>query len=180
MGGAKASTKVPVISHLLNCSEHVAVGGVIANDILKVRGRDVGTSRVDDYAVGLASSLDVNDTRLVIPTDFIEHEGAILDMGPQSAQVIADLCSTASLIVWNGPMGIFENPAYRAGTNTIAQAVAQSSATSVIGGGDTASAVRVCGLELSSFDFASTGGGAMLALLAGQRLPGLDVLGYRP
>ncbi len=180
MGGAKASTKVPVIQYLLDRSDHVAVGGVLANDILKAQGRDIGTSRVDDDAVGLASALNVHDPRLVVPTDFVEHEGAILDMGPQSARVVADLCKSASLIVWNGPLGIFENPTYRHGTAIIARAIAESSAMSIVGGGDTVSSIRTCGFELSAFDFVSTGGGAMLAFLAGQRLAGLDVLGYRP
>lgn len=180
MGGAKASTKVPVVQYLLDRSDHVAIGGILANDILKARGRDIGTSRVDDDAVGLASALNVYDPRLIVPTDFIEHEGAMLDMGPQSARAVADLCKNASLIVWNGPLGVFENPTYRHATAIIARAIAESPAMSIVGGGDTVASIRACGLELSAFDFISTGGGAMLAFLAGQRLAGLDVLGYRP
>jgi phosphoglycerate kinase len=100
-----------------------------------------------------------------------------MDMGLDSAQAFAALAEHAKLIVWNGPVGKFEDPRYAQGTDAIARAIAASPAVSVIGGGDTIAAVDRIGL-LGEFDFVSTGGGAMLAFLAGEQLPGLKALGY--
>jgi phosphoglycerate kinase len=177
MGGAKASTKVPVIRHLIDQAEMIAVGGVVANDILKEKGVDVAQSRVDEDAHELLAGLDLNDSRLVVPTDHVTSDGQILDLGPNSAAAFAALARDAKLIIWNGPMGKFEDDRYIAGTRAVAQAIADSSAQKVIGGGDTVSAVDKLGL-LDTMGFVSTGGGAMLAFLAGQQLPGLKALGY--
>lgn len=178
MGGAKASTKVPVIKSLLPKAQNIAVGGVIANDILRERGVDVGTSKVDDDAHELLVGVDVHDDRLVVPDDFVRDGTALLDVGPQSAQRFATLAGKATMIIWNGPMGRFEDERYIGATRTLAEAIASSSAHSVIGGGDTVAALDSLGIGLDRFGFVSTGGGAMLTFLAGQRLPGLEALGY--
>lgn len=177
MGGAKASTKVPVIKHLIDRSEHILVGGVVANDILKARGQDVGLSLVDEDLSQLFDGLDINDGRISVPDDFVITEGKILDIGPKSSKRFADIISAAKMVIWNGPMGMFEDERYAAGTAAIAQAVSMAP-LSIIGGGDTIAAVSKCGIALDRFSFVSTGGGAMLAFLAGERLSGLEALNY--
>lgn len=175
MGGAKASTKVPVIRHLLPQSEAVLVGGVIANDILKAQGKDVKASLVDEDAPTLLTDVNLNDPKLLIPADFVEDQQKNLDIGPQSIAHFQKVISHASLIVWNGPMGMFEDARFMGGTKAIAEAILVSGVQNVIGGGDTIAAVNQLGL-LERFGFVSTGGGAMLAFLAGENLPGLEIL----
>jgi phosphoglycerate kinase len=150
MGGAKVETKMPTIQFLLDKAEAIAIGGKIANE------------------------LSSPDLRLHVPVDFAEDK---LDIGPKTAEAFAALAVGASMIVWNGPMGKFEDPRFMHGTEAVARAVANSGAWTVVGGGDTIAAVNQLGL-LDRFGFVSTGGGAMLAFLAGQRLPGLEALGY--
>jgi phosphoglycerate kinase len=161
VGGAKASTKVPVIKFLIGNAEHIAVGGVVANDVL-------------------AGKADVrpDDPKLVVPKDFVLEDGHASDIGPQASAEFARLVSSAKLIVWNGPMGKFEDDRFFTGTKMLAEAIAASHAFSVIGGGDTIAAIAKVGIPLERFGFVSTGGGAMLAFLAGTEMPGLRVLGY--
>jgi 3-phosphoglycerate kinase len=177
MGGAKASTKIPVVRHMLDRAEHIAVGGVLANDIFKEQGIDIGASRVDDDAHELLQGLDLNHPKLTIPHDTVMLDGQIMDIGNESAKAFAALAQGAKLIVWNGPLGKFEDPRYMEGTKVLAEAIALSGAWTVIGGGDTIAAVSKLGI-LDRFSYVSTGGGAMLAFLAGQQLPGLEALGY--
>ncbi len=154
MGGAKVETKMPVITHMLEKAEVIAVGGKLANEL--------GASP---------------DAKVLVPSDFVTADGAALDIGPQTSERYAELARDAKLIIWNGPMGKFEDERYFAGTRVLAQAIAAASAQKIIGGGDTVSAVDKLGL-LDKMGFVSTGGGAMLAFLAGQQLPGLKALGY--
>jgi phosphoglycerate kinase len=154
IGGAKVSTKMPVVEYLLDKAEAIAVGGKIANEL------------------GAPS-----DARVHVPSDFVIDNGQKLDIGPETAAAYAALARNAERIVWNGPMGKWEDPRYAAGTRALAEAIAASPAQKLIGGGDTVSAVRRFGL-LDAMGFVSTGGGAMLAFLAGERLPGLHALGY--
>lgn len=185
IGGAKAETKVPVIKNFINKAEFVLTGGVVANDILKEKGQDVGSSVVDVNSKELLAGLDINNPKLFIPKDFIIFDNKILDIGEKTITKYCDSIKTASMIIWNGPMGLFENPSFAMGTNKIGRAVAESNAHKIIGGGDTISAVDKIGL-LGKFDpstgsgqaFVSTGGGAMLAFLAGEKLPGLEALDY--
>lgn len=151
IGGAKVETKMPTIEYLLDKSEAIAVGGKIANELPPM-----------------------SDSCVYVPVDFAENK---LDIGPETAKVFAALTTQAKLIVWNGPMGKFEDEKFAAGTRVVAEAIAGSAAFTIIGGGDTIAAVNQFGL-LNKFGFVSTGGGAMLAFLAGQRLPGLEALGY--
>lgn len=177
MGGAKASTKVPVIKNFLDKAEHILVGGVIANDILKARGADIGLSVADENFEELLNGLDISDKRLVMPTDFNIHENKIYDIGPRTIAEYVSIIQGSKFIIWNGPVGLFEDERFAAGTNALIKAISKSGAHKVIGGGDTISAVDKLGL-LDKFDFVSTGGGAMLAFLAGEKLPGLEALGY--
>lgn len=178
MSGAKASTKVPVIRALLDHASTIALGGIIANDLLRERGVDILASRTDEDAHALMQGLDVNDARLTLPTDFTVVDGQYLDIGPITAAAYAELARGAKRIIWNGPMGKFEDARFLEGTRVLARAIADSSAEKVVGGGDTVAAIAKCGLRLDAFGFVSTGGGAMLAFLAGQQLPGLKALGY--
>ena len=172
MGGAKASTKVPVIKNFMKKAEAVLVGGVVANDILKAKGQDMGSSVVDTDLHLLLMNLDLNDSKLHVPTDFVVFDNKILDIGDQTMRTYISMIQSAKTVIWNGPMGLFENPVFAKGTNEVAQALVASSAFKVIGGGDTISAVDKLHL-LGKFDFVSTGGGAMLAFLAGDQLPGI-------
>ena len=181
IGGAKASTKVPVIKNLIDKAEHVLLGGVVANDVLKEKGQDMGSSVVDADAKELLAGLDLNDPRLVTPTDFIIFDNKILDIGDATMEEYIDIIGKAKMIIWNGPMGLFENKAFARGTEVVAEVIVSSSAKKIIGGGDTISALSQFGLldklALSGAEgFVSTGGGAMLAFLAGQSMPALEAL----
>ena len=175
MGGAKASTKIPVIKNFLDKADKVLLGGVIANDILKIKGQDVGDSIVDENASELLAGLDLNNPQLVMPKDFNISDKKILDIGPEAIKEFSELIKNSKMIIWNGPMGMFEDDKFANGTNKIAQAITESSAMKIVGGGDTISAIDKIGL-MDKFDFVSTGGGAMLAFLAGEKLPGLEAL----
>lgn len=177
VGGAKAQTKLPVVKNFLDKAEKILIGGVVANDILHELGRDMGSSLVDDNARELMSGLDLMSERLVIAEDFIISEGKALDIGPKTIEKFTDAIQSARMAIWNGPMGAFEDERFAQGTNALAHAIAGSDALSIIGGGDTISAVKKIGV-LDQFSFVSTGGGAMLNFLAGERLPGLVALGY--
>jgi phosphoglycerate kinase len=177
IGGAKAETKVPVVKNFISKAELILLGGVVANDVLKERGQDMGSSIVDENSKELLAGLDINDPKLLVPEDFVVFDNKILDIGEKTIKKYIDAISGASVVIWNGPMGLFENPSFAMGTNGLAKAIVNSSAYKIMGGGDTISAVDKLGF-LDKFDLVSTGGGAMLAFLAGEKLPGLKALGY--
>jgi phosphoglycerate kinase len=177
MGGAKASTKVPVIKHFMDKADAILVGGVIANDILKARGQDVMQSSVDEDATQLLEGVDLDSDKLIIPHDFHWGDDKILDIGPESIKKFEAIISQATRIIWNGPMGLFEDVRFSLGTNSIARAIASGKATSILGGGDTIAAINGLGLA-DQYTFVSTGGGAMLTFLAGEKLPALQALNY--
>ncbi len=177
VGGAKASTKIPVIKNFLDKADKILLGGVIANDILKAKGQDVGDSVVDENALELLAGLDLNSPQLIMPKDYNIFQNKILDIGPEAIKEFSEIIKNSKTIIWNGPMGMFEDPKFADGTNKIAQAITESPAMKIVGGGDTISAVDKIGL-MDKFDFVSTGGGAMLAFLAGEELPSLKALGY--
>jgi len=176
LGGAKASTKIPMIHNMLEITEHILVGGVMANILLKIKGFDIKSSRIDELPKNLLDSIDVNNKKILIPDDFVWSEGKILDIGPESTKRFIGVIKNAKLIVWNGPMGKYEDEGFGDSTKKIANAVIESSGLSVIGGGDTISAVKSFEINLDKFGFVSTGGGAMLAFLSGEKLPGLTAL----
>jgi len=177
MGGAKARTKIPVIKNFISKSQNILVGGVVANDILKEMGVDIGLSVADRDTAGLLKGLDIKDKRLMIPLDFNIFEKKIFDIGPNTIREYVNKIQSAKVVIWNGPMGLFEDERFSAGTNAVAMAIAQSGGYKTIGGGDTITVVNRLGL-LDKFDFVSTGGGSMLSFLAGDKLPGLEALGY--
>ncbi len=177
MGGAKASTKIPVIKNFVNKAEKILLAGVIANDILKERGEDVMRSVADVNSKELLAGLDLRDHRLILPEDFNIFEKQFFDVGPKTLEIFIGIINKAKMVIWNGPVGIYEDPRFTKGTDAIAVAMAASGAFKVVGGGDSVAAVNKLGI-LDKFDFVSTGGGAMLEFLAGNKLPGLEVLGY--
>lgn len=192
IGGAKISTKIALIEKLLNKTEHVMVGGALANTILLAQGKEVGKSLVEKE---LAESVkDLSSPKLLIPLDVVvakeAKEGAekqvkaidqveaddnILDIGPKTVEAFSKIIKDVKTVIWNGPMGLFEIADFAEGTNKIAQAVVDSSAYSIIGGGETVEAVKKTG-NADQVSFISTGGGAMLEFLEGKELPGIKAL----
>jgi phosphoglycerate kinase len=189
LGGAKISTKLPVIKNFLDKAEKILIGGAIANSFFKARGIQIGASVVDDTVV------DVSDPKIVLPeivvvTDDktgksratsmpvgdIAPNQMIVDICPEFAEKFAEIIERSRMVVWNGPMGLSEIETFAGGTKVIARAVA-SAPHSIVGGGDTIAAADKLGL-LDKFTFVSTGGGAMLEFLAGKELPGLEALEY--
>ncbi|MFL7894367.1 MAG: phosphoglycerate kinase [Anaerolineales bacterium] len=195
LGGAKISDKIGVIENLLENADQVLIGGGMANTFFKAQGYPVGDSLVEDEALDTARSLlDRSDKRLRLPVDVvigdqfsadaelsimsmgpIPEGWRILDIGPETVKGYGKTISEAGTIVWNGPMGVFEFPRLATGTFGIAAAVAESKATSIIGGGDSVAAVNQAGLA-DQITHISTGGGASLEMLEGKTLPGLAAL----
>jgi len=195
LGGAKVSDKIPVIRKLLATCDKVLIGGAMANTFWLAQGGSVGRSLVEPDKVDLARQLlEEGGQKLVLPTD--GHAGdavasdcrkqivkagqvpegfMVLDIGPETAAKYAQIVRTAKTIVWNGPMGVFETPPFDEGTKAVAQAIAESGATSVIGGGDSAAAIQKLGFA-DRVSHVSTGGGASLAMLEGRRFVAVDLL----
>ena len=199
LGGAKVSDKLGVIENLLGKVDVLAIGGGMVFTFLKAQGKEIGTSLVEvemlDVVKGLIATAEKNGVKLVLPTDIVVAPAfaqdatptlvsadAIpanqmgLDIGPVSAQAFADEIVKCKTVFWNGPMGVFEFPNFAAGTKVVAQALTQVSGISVVGGGDSAAAVRALGFADTQFGYISTGGGASLEYLEGKELPGLKAL----
>jgi len=196
MGGAKVSDKVPVIRSLLDKADRVLIGGGMANTFFKAQGYAVGKSLVEDDVLDVAKSLLTTfGDRLQLPVDVVVAEAfkpeaahkvvaladvpagwMILDIGPATVAAFEKTLSTAKTVVWNGPMGVFEFPAFAEGTFAIARALANlTDAVTIIGGGDSAAAVRQAGVT-DKMSHVSTGGGASLEFLEGKTLPGVAAL----
>jgi phosphoglycerate kinase len=199
LGGAKVSDKLGVIENLLGKVDVLAIGGGMVFTFLKAQGKEIGTSLVEaemlDVVKGLIATAEKNGVKLVLPTDIVVAPtfaadatptlvaaDAIpanqmgLDIGPVSAQAFASEIVKCKTVFWNGPMGVFEFPNFAAGTKVVAQALTEVSGISVVGGGDSAAAVRALGFADSQFGYISTGGGASLEYLEGKELPGLKAL----
>ncbi len=197
LGGAKVSDKLAVVTNLIERVDALIVGGAMAYTFLKSRGEAVGNSRVEeDFLTEAGAILDRAESRgvaVLLPSDHIcassfdsdraeTHLGCIpegmmgLDIGPASAATFAGVIAEAGTVVWNGPMGVFEREPYASGTRAVAEAVAATDGYTVVGGGDSAAAVKLFGLA-AKVDHVSTGGGASLQLLEGASLPGLAALG---
>ncbi|MDP2651803.1 MAG: phosphoglycerate kinase [bacterium] len=174
IGGMKFRTKEAVLEKLLATYDHVFVGGALANDFLKASGKDIGKSLVSGADEGMLKKL-LGNPKLVLPIDSIVANEIIVDHGPGTRALLASLAQKAKTILWNGPLGNYEN-GFVDTTDAFARAVATSRAYSVIGGGDTVAAIEHLGL-VSQFSFVSTGGGAMLQFLATGTLPGIEALG---
>jgi phosphoglycerate kinase len=199
LGGAKVSDKLGVIENLLGKVDVLAIGGGMVFTFLKAQGKEIGTSLVEvemlDVVTGLLATAEKNGVKLLLPTDIVVaptfaadatptlvSADAIpvdqmgLDIGPVSAAAFAAEIVKCKTLFWNGPMGVFEFPNFAAGTKVVAQALTQVSGISVVGGGDSAAAVRALGFADSDFGYISTGGGASLEYLEGKELPGLKAL----
>ncbi len=195
LGGAKVSDKIGVIRNLLQTTDQILIGGGMANTFFKAQGYPVGDSLVEEGALDVARELlDEGGSKLRLPVDVvvadafnadaqskvmdmgpIEDGWRILDVGPETIASYSKVVSEAGAVVWNGPMGVFEFKRFAEGTFALAKAVAQSQAESIIGGGDSAAAIKQSGLA-ETVTHVSTGGGASLQMLEGEALPGLVAL----
>ena len=201
LGGAKVADKLNVINNLLEKCDTLIIGGGMAYTFLKAKGYEVGKSLLDetkiDYCKEMIEKAEKNGKKLLLPVDTVlidafpdpidkadiatevvkadaipaDKEGA--DIGPETAALYADAVKSAKTVVWNGPMGVFENPVLAAGTKAVAKALAETDATTIIGGGDSAAAVNQLGFA-DKMSHISTGGGASLEFLEGKVLPGVD------
>ncbi|SFN01376.1 phosphoglycerate kinase [Thermodesulforhabdus norvegica] len=198
IGGAKVSTKIGVLENLLSRCNIMIIGGAMANTFMKALGRPVGASQVeDDYIetareflkraqeLGVevhlpvdavaAPSIDAEAEAMEVSLDNIPENLAIFDVGPRTVELFREAIEKASTVVWNGPMGVFEKPAFARGTMELAKAIAEHKGLTVAGGGDTVSALNEFGLY-DKVGYVSTGGGAFLELLEGKALPGVEAL----
>ncbi|MBR4461355.1 MAG: phosphoglycerate kinase [Erysipelotrichaceae bacterium] len=202
LGGAKVADKLKVINNLLEKCDTLIIGGGMAYTFLKAQGKEIGDSLVDDekldYCKEMLDKAVSLGKELLLPIDTVvaDHfpdpiDGPIeteavdvdhipadkqgLDIGPKTAELFADKVKTAKTVVWNGPMGVFENPTLAAGTNAVAKALAETDATTIIGGGDSAAAIKQLGYA-DKVSHVSTGGGASLEFLEGNGLPGVDII----
>ncbi|WP_330176375.1 phosphoglycerate kinase [Streptomyces sp. NBC_01498] len=204
LGGAKVSDKLGVIDHLLEKADRILIGGGMAYTFLKAQGHEVGVSllqedqipavqeylkRAEERGVEFVLPVDVlvasafPDLKTkapahpqTVPVDAIPADGMGLDNGPETNRLYAAKLADAATVFWNGPMGVFEHPDYAEGTRAVAQALIDSDAFTVVGGGDSAAAVRILGFDETAFGHISTGGGASLEYLEGKTLPGLAAL----
>jgi 3-phosphoglycerate kinase len=201
LGGAKVSDKIEVIDNLLSKVNALVIGGAMAYTFLKAQGVEIGKSRVEEDKIDLAKTLikkaqDLH-IQIILPQDHVivetvdakaPHKATTdrsipvgwigVDIGPQTAKAIASLLEKAKTVIWNGPMGIFEMPAFAAGTLAVAEALAQATrngATTIVGGGDSVAAVKQAGIA-DKLSHISTGGGASLEFLEGKILPGIAAL----
>ena len=197
VGGAKISDKIDLIESFINIANNILVGGAMAYTFLRARGIATGKSLVESEKIALAKDLlakaSTKNVSIELPVDHVVAPGLEsaasqvisitetppdqmgLDIGPETIRRYSGIIRQAKTIVWNGPMGVFENPKFAAGTFAIARAVADSNAYSIVGGGDSAAAVAQSGVG-SKITHISTGGGASLEFLSGQKLPGVEVL----
>ncbi len=199
LGGSKVSDKLGVIANLLEKADILLIGGGMAYTFLAAQGYAVGTSLLEadqvDTVKGYletarakgveivlpvdvvaADTFAADSPSVVVPADGIPEDKMGLDIGPESRALFAEKIASAKTVVWNGPMGVFEFPAFAEGTRAVARAMSESDAFTIIGGGDSAAAVRILGFDEDTFSHISTGGGASLEFLEGKVLPGIAVL----
>lgn len=195
LGGAKISDKIGVIKNLLTKADKILIGGGMANTFLKAQGYEMADSLVEAEVLDVAKDLLAQSAgKLMLPVDMVlanafDQEAEmktvdlgdvpagwrVLDIGPKTVEAFNAVVANAGTVVWNGPMGVFEFPKFAAGTFAVAKAVAECSAVSIIGGGDSVAAINQSGLD-DKITHISTGGGASLEMLEGLELPGLAVL----
>ena len=198
IGGAKVSDKIGVIGNLLGKVDTLIIGGGMANTFLRAKGLDLGKSLLEGDKVDLALALinkatdagvkillpvdlvisraaDPEAERKVVPVDSVPEDWMALDIGPESSQIFGQAVREAKTVIWNGPMGVFEMEPFAQGTFSIARSLAESGATTIVGGGDSAAAVEKAGVA-GRITHISTGGGASLEFLEGKKLPGLAAL----
>ena len=201
VAGSKVSTKLTILESLANKVDQLIVGGGIANTFMLAAGLKIGKSLAEpdllEQARAVIQSMQARGAAVPIPTDVVtakafkadatatvkaasdvDDDDLILDIGPQTARRLADQLRLAGTIVWNGPVGVFEFPAFEGGTKAIAHAIADSAAFSIAGGGDTLAAIAKYGIE-DKIGYISTGGGAFLEVLEGKTLPAFEILARR-
>jgi phosphoglycerate kinase len=199
VGGAKMKTKIGVIETFLEIADTILVGGGIANTFLSAKGEKIGDSLFEateiETAQGILQKAKEHRCELILPTDIvaskevteeatgktmitndIAEDEKILDIGPKTAELFAKKISESKMVVWNGPVGLFEMPNFAQGTKVIAEASAQMNGKAILGGGDTIEAIAHFGFTKEDFFHLSTGGGAMLEFLEGKTLPGIETL----
>lgn len=199
LGGAKPSDKLAVIDNLLGSADRLIIGGGMSYTFLKAQGHEVGKSLLEEEMVprvaDVLAEADRRGVEVVLPVDLVaathygpdaEHEiipvtafpadRESLDMGPATRALFAEKLADAKTVFWNGPVGVFEFPAFSQGTRAVAEAIGRVAGLTVVGGGDSAAAVRILGIPEDSFTHISTGGGASLEYLEGRPLPGLVAL----
>ncbi|WP_182169523.1 phosphoglycerate kinase [Flaviflexus equikiangi] len=199
LGGSKVSDKLGVIKNLLEKADRLLIGGGMAFTFLKAQGHEVGSSLLEEDQVetvkGYLETAKERGVEIVLPIDVVVapefkadapatvvDANAIpagemgLDIGPKSAELYASKIADAKTIVWNGPMGVFEFDAFAGGTKAVAKAMSDASGYTIVGGGDSAAAVRTLGFDEATFSHISTGGGASLEFLEGKDLPGISIL----
>lgn len=196
LGGAKVSDKIGVIESLIEKCDQICIGGAMAYTLLSAKGVDVASSRVEKDALDIAKNILAkaagSKCELLLPVDHVVStalddttpceivdnfaEGQMgLDIGPKTRELYSNVVKAAKAVFWNGPMGVFENPRYAAGTIAVANALTESEGITVVGGGDSAAAIRQFGLD-DKVTHVSTGGGASLELVEGKDLPGVEAL----
>lgn len=198
MGGSKVSDKIGVIDHMLSLADHIIIGGGMSYTFTAAQGGSIGTSLCENesfgYCLELLKKAEEQGVKIHLPVDTVcaDHfaadaepvlydEGQIpdnmmgLDIGPKTREIYAELIRNAGTVIWNGPMGVFEFPAFAAGTRAVAKAMAESPAVTIVGGGDSAAAVEQMGYS-DQITHVSTGGGASLEFFAGAELPGVVAL----
>lgn len=198
VGGAKMETKVAVLKHFAKTAENIIVGGALANTFLVANGYNVGKSLfeesevetarevleiAEEYKTGFHLPVDVQvasdpaGESLYIPAEDVSGDMKIFDIGPHSIASFCEIIAHSHTIVWNGPVGFFEKKPFDTGTKAIAEAIARNEESiSILGGGDTVSAIKSLGLNTEQFTHVSTGGGAMLEFLEGKELPGVRIV----
>jgi phosphoglycerate kinase len=199
LGGSKVSDKLGVIANLLTKADKLLIGGGMVFTFLKAQGHEVGSSLLEEDQVetvkGYLAQAEESGVEIVLPVDIVAADGFAadaphetvdadkipagkmgLDIGPRSGELFRAAILDAKTIAWNGPMGVFEFDAFAAGTKAVAQALVDTDGFSIVGGGDSAAAVRRLGFDEAGFGHISTGGGASLELLEGKTLPGIAVL----
>ena len=202
LGGAKPSDKLAVIDNLLGSADRLIIGGGMSYTFLKAQGHEVGKSLLEEEMIprvaDVLAEADRRGVEVVLPVDLVaathygpDAEHAIipvtafpadresLDMGPATRALFAEKLADAKTVFWNGPVGVFEFPAFSEGTRAVAEAIGRVAGLTVVGGGDSAAAVRILGIPEDSFTHISTGGGASLEFLEGKKLPAVEILERR-
>ena len=172
LGGAKFDTKLPLLKKFIHIADCIFVGGALANNFFKEQGVDIGRSLASEGDFGLKALL--NTGKIILPEDTIIKDGKILDAGQRTMENLKSIISTSKLVLWNGPLGGYEN-GYKVATLALAKIISEANCESIIGGGDTIASIRELNL-FDKFSFVSTGGGAMLDFLATGTLPGIEAI----
>lgn len=174
IGGAKISTKLPIIKKLIPKADYILLGGGPGNTALKAAGYDIEESIFEEDLISETKKI-ITNKKVLYPLDFRVLDKQILDIGPNTESTFIDIINSSKTIIWAGPMGLFEKKAFSKGTTSIAKAIVQNKCFSIAGGGETTSAIFSLGLE-NKFSYLSTGGGAMLEFLAGKKMPAIQAL----